>query len=44
MAKIQPIKFPLNEGTATELTVLILGLPLIQFFNKIKEENEKTND
>jgi hypothetical protein len=25
MAKIQPIKFPLNAGTATELTVLILG-------------------
>ena len=25
MAKIQPIKFPLNAGTATELTVLILN-------------------
>ena len=25
MAKIQPIVFPLNQGTATELTVLILG-------------------
>lgn len=25
MAKIQPIKFPLNQGTATELTVLILN-------------------
>lgn len=23
MAKIQPIKFPLNSGTATEMTVLI---------------------
>ena len=25
MAKIQPIVFPLNAGTATEMTVLILG-------------------
>ena len=25
MAKIQPIVFPLNAGTATELTVLILN-------------------
>ena len=25
MAKIQPITFPLNAGTATELTVLILN-------------------
>ena len=25
MAKIQPIKFPLNQGTATELRVLILN-------------------
>jgi hypothetical protein len=25
MAKIQPIKFPLNQGTATELNVLILS-------------------
>ena len=25
MAKIQPIKFPLNQGTATELSVLILN-------------------
>ena len=25
MAKIQPIKFPLNAGTATELSVLILN-------------------
>ena len=25
MAKIQPITFPLNQGTATEMTVLILG-------------------
>ena len=25
MAKIQPIKFPLNQGTATEMTVLILN-------------------
>ena len=25
MAKIQPIKFPLNAGTATEMTVLILN-------------------
>ena len=25
MAKIQPIVFPLNQGTATEMTVLILG-------------------
>jgi len=25
MAKIQPIVFPLNHGTATEMTVLILG-------------------
>ena len=27
MAKIQPIKFPLNQGTATELTVLVLNFP-----------------
>jgi hypothetical protein len=25
MAKIQPIKFPLNQGTATEMSVLILN-------------------
>jgi len=25
MAKIQPVKFPLNAGTATEMTVLILN-------------------
>ena len=25
MAKIQPIKFPLNAGTATEMSVLILN-------------------
>ena len=25
MAKIQPIVFPLNQGTATEMTVLILN-------------------
>jgi hypothetical protein len=25
MAKIQPIKFPLNAGTATQMTVLILN-------------------
>jgi len=25
MAKIQPVKFPLNQGTATEMTVLILN-------------------
>lgn len=25
MAKIQPIKFPLNAGTATEISVLILN-------------------
>lgn len=25
MAKIQPITFPLNQGTATEMTVLILN-------------------
>jgi hypothetical protein len=25
MAKIQPITFPLNAGTATEISVLILG-------------------
>lgn len=27
MAKIQPIKFPLNAGTATEMTVLVLNFP-----------------
>ena len=27
MAKIQPIVFPLNAGTATEMTVLILNFP-----------------
>ena len=27
MAKIQPITFPLNQGTATEMTVLILNFP-----------------
>ena len=27
MAKIQPVVFPLNEGTATELTVLVLNFP-----------------
>lgn len=27
MAKIQPITFPLNAGTATEMTVLILNFP-----------------
>jgi hypothetical protein len=25
MAKIQPVKFPLNAGTATEMSVLILN-------------------
>jgi predicted secreted protein len=25
MAKIQPVKFPLNQGTATEMSVLILN-------------------
>lgn len=25
MAKIQPIVFPLNQGTATEMTVLVLN-------------------
>ena len=27
MAKIQPVVFPLNAGTATEMTVLILNFP-----------------
>lgn len=27
MAKIQPVVFPLNAGTATELSVLILNFP-----------------
>jgi len=27
MAKIQPIVFPLNQGTATEMSVLILNFP-----------------
>jgi hypothetical protein len=27
MAKIQPITFPLNAGTATEMSVLILNFP-----------------
>jgi len=27
MAKIQPIVFPLNAGTATEMSVLILNFP-----------------
>ena len=27
MAKIQPITFPLNVGTATEMSVLVLNFP-----------------
>jgi hypothetical protein len=27
MAKIQPVIFPLNAGTATELSVLVLNFP-----------------
>ena len=27
MAKIQPIVFPLNAGTATQMTVLVLNFP-----------------
>ena len=27
MAKIQPIVFPLNQGTATQMTVLVLNFP-----------------
>jgi hypothetical protein len=27
MAKIQPIVFPLNAGTATEMSVLVLNFP-----------------
>jgi len=27
MAKIQPITYPLNQGTATQMTVLVLNFP-----------------
>jgi hypothetical protein len=30
MAKIQPITFPLNAGTATEMSVLILNFQTMQ--------------